>query len=428
MQVKSFSMTQEFSLSEQRSQEDLDLLERSTKKTKTDQNTPMMEALVVEASGVDLDAAQKEKQHDGDRFAGDKQRRSYKETLFGRKDNKEDEESDRAEREKEVSDDEGSDDEGDGDCPNIRFTKEEKAEMRKPWNQTLIIKVMGRKVGYNYLLNRIKSLWRPQAPMELMAINDDYFLVRFASVDDYKYAKYGGPWMVLDHYLIVKEWRPNFNPAADRTENVLVWIRFPDLPIEYYGEQYLMKIGKKVGIPIKIDDATSLTSRGRFARMCVEVDLTKPLLARYKLRRRVYKIEYEGIHMVCFNCGVYGHNAEKCKEKQTSEYQNGSNRDEPPEGGEEGNQSSGGRQQETEKETLIRPEICESFGPWMLAPGKSRRQNRSQSGEGTVAGNNGNNRITQKGKNQVKQAAREINPFGVLRRKTYGKITKWAKV
>lgn len=251
--------------------------------------------------------------------------------------------------------------------------------------------------------------------MELMMVNDEYFLVRFESMDDYKYAKFGGPWMMLDHYLIVKEWKPNFNPSADRTENVLVWIWFPDLPIEYYGEQYLMKIGEKVGVPIKIDDATSLTSRGRFARMCVEVDLIKPLLAKYKLRRRVYKIEYEGIHMVCFNCGVYGHNAEKCKEKQSSESLNeSSSTAAQPEDQAAGSQDGGTWRQESEKETWIRPEICDSYGPWMLAPSRSRRENRSQTGKNIVASKNGNNRTLQKGRNQFVRNEEISNPFGVL--------------
>lgn len=36
-----------------------------------------------------------------------------------------------------------------------------------------------------------------------------------------------------------------------------------------------MKVGEKVGRPVRIDDATSITSKGKFAKMCVEVDITK---------------------------------------------------------------------------------------------------------------------------------------------------------
>lgn len=77
--------------------------------------------------------------------------------------------------------------------------------------------------------------------MELVAIDDDYFLVKFFLVDDYQFAKYGGPWMILEHYLIVKDWRPNFDPKADKKKRVLVCVRFPDLPVEYYDQGFLRK-------------------------------------------------------------------------------------------------------------------------------------------------------------------------------------------
>lgn len=58
--------------------------------------------------------------------------------------------------------------------------------------------------------------------------------------------------------------------------------------------------------PIRVDQATSLVSRGKFARIWVEVDITKPLLAKFMIRRKARRIEYEGIHLICFNYGVYG--------------------------------------------------------------------------------------------------------------------------
>lgn len=58
--------------------------------------------------------------------------------------------------------------------------------------------------------------------MELVALDEDYFLLKFNSVTDYDFAKYGGPWMVLEHYLIVQDWHPNFDPHTDKIEWVLV--------------------------------------------------------------------------------------------------------------------------------------------------------------------------------------------------------------
>lgn len=73
-----------------------------------------------------------------------------------------------------------------------------------------------------------------------------------------------------------------------------------------------MRIAEKIGRPIKVDHATSLTNRGMFARMCIEVDITKPLKSKFMVKRKVMTVEYEGMHMICFHCGIYCHNKEGC--------------------------------------------------------------------------------------------------------------------
>ena len=73
-----------------------------------------------------------------------------------------------------------------------------------------------------------------------------------------------------------------------------------------------MRVGSKIGKPIRVDNATSTMSCGHYMRICVEVDLLKPLVSKFRLRRRIRKLEYEGIHLVCFGCSMYGHRKETC--------------------------------------------------------------------------------------------------------------------
>lgn len=82
----------------------------------------------------------------------------------------------------------------------------------------------------------------------------------------------------------------------------------------YYDEDVLYAIASSIGKPIKIDINISLTTRGRFARVCIEVDLTKPLTAQFWLDGRWHSVEYEGLHIICFSCGKYGHLIDKCPE------------------------------------------------------------------------------------------------------------------
>ncbi|KAI9086075.1 hypothetical protein K1719_032152 [Acacia pycnantha] len=63
---------------------------------------------------------------------------------------------------------------------------------------------------------------------------------------------------------------------------------------------------------IKIDRSTSIYYKGGFARICVEIDLQKPLLPSYMIFGEERHIVFEGLHQICFNCGRYGHRKDKC--------------------------------------------------------------------------------------------------------------------
>lgn len=123
------------------------------------------------------------------------------------------------------SDNEDTTKEFDPECPRIVITKEEKARIRRPWRRTLIIKLLGKTIGYNLLLRRLEAMWKLESPMELIDLDQDYFLARFEAQRDYDYARFEGPWMIFDHYLIVQEWMPNFNPQTNKIERILAWVK-----------------------------------------------------------------------------------------------------------------------------------------------------------------------------------------------------------
>lgn len=110
-------------------------------------------------------------------------------------------------------------DETDPMCPVIPVTKEEKEMLRRPWRRSLIIKVLGRKVNYPYLLQRLQKMWKSKVVFDLITLDQDFFLAKFESLQDYEFAKFEGPQMILDHYLVVQEWKPNFNPRDVKQKN-----------------------------------------------------------------------------------------------------------------------------------------------------------------------------------------------------------------
>ncbi|CAN1121127.1 hypothetical protein LINPERHAP2_LOCUS601 [Linum perenne] len=58
---------------------------------------------------------------------------------------------------------------------------------------------------------------------------------------------------------------------------------------------------------MRLDQTTFEGSHVNFARICVEVDLSKPLHSKYRQRRRVRRIEYGGLHMIYYSHGCFVH-------------------------------------------------------------------------------------------------------------------------
>ncbi|KAI9126719.1 hypothetical protein K1719_002315 [Acacia pycnantha] len=159
----------------------------------------------------------------------------------------------------------------------------------------------------------MERMWAAKGPLRVTPLSNGYFLVSFSSTEDRDHALQEGPWMIADHYVLVQRWRPNFNPwKVDHQKRVAVWVRIPDLPHELYNVESIRRIGNMIRKTLKIDRTTAFSEKGGFARMCVEVDLQKPLLPGFSHFCEERRFKYEGLHLVCFTCGRYGHRMDQC--------------------------------------------------------------------------------------------------------------------
>ena len=82
--------------------------------------------------------------------------------------------------------------------------------------------------------------------------------------------------------------------------------------MSFYEHNALLKIGRAIGPILRIDAHTANGARGHFARMCIQVDLDKPLIRSIFLGKLKQIIQYEGVESLCFECGRIGHKREAC--------------------------------------------------------------------------------------------------------------------
>ncbi|CAI0460517.1 unnamed protein product [Linum tenue] len=148
-----------------------------------------------------------------------------------------------------------------------------------------------------------------------MDLNNQAFLVTFNNDQDYLHALTGGSWTILDHYLLVHEWSPSFITSDQPFKSVVAWVQFPELLVHFYHREVLFALGNLIGRTIKLDYHTEHLERGKFARLAVELDMTKPLATRIRLDGAWQQVTYENLPQICFECGRIGHNEDRCSKK-----------------------------------------------------------------------------------------------------------------
>lgn len=175
--------------------------------------------------------------------------------------------------------------------PKMELSLDERIEHWLPWRKAVIVKALGRNLSYSFLNSKLNDLCKPLFPFELTDFTMGYYLVRFRSKEDYDRVLHEGPWMILGSYLTIRKWCPDFDPEAGVLASTLLWARFPNLPVEYFRESTLMKCANLIGRAVKVDKQSAKASRGKYARVCVEVNLNEPLIW---VCEKLQAVQYEG--------------------------------------------------------------------------------------------------------------------------------------
>ena len=171
----------------------------------------------------------------------------------------------------------------DGTMPTIKFSKQIQDKLIKPWQNSVVVKLLGRNIGYKALCNRLKVMWHQIHDFSVIDLENNYFLIRLKSSEDAVYALTEGPWVIFAHYLTVQPWTPQFDSTLTNLDSAIVWIRLPGMAFHLYDKRILRKIGQLVGTVIKIDCHTALRERGNFARIAACISLSQPLLSRFNI-------------------------------------------------------------------------------------------------------------------------------------------------
>ena len=145
-----------------------------------------------------------------------------------------------------------------------------------------------------------------------MDLGNGFYSIRFSLKEDMDAVLEKGSWFIGGHFLSIRPWEPSFKPSTANVSLMAVWVRLHELPMELYETEVLKQVGTSIGKVLRIDTHTAMEARGRYAKLCIQVDINKPLIDTILIGKFEQPVMYEGIHEFCFSCGRIGHKKASC--------------------------------------------------------------------------------------------------------------------
>ncbi|KAJ6719967.1 ZINC KNUCKLE CX2CX4HX4C-RELATED [Salix viminalis] len=130
--------------------------------------------------------------------------------------------------------------------------------------------------------------------------------------------------------IISTKWRPDSFVRQVQNRTISVWARLQGLPFPLWNKEGLSLAASMVGKPLASDEATIKCSRLEYARVCIEVDASVPLINHFQVVSHLSEdpitvdVSYEWKPSRCAKCLVFGH---ACKD-QDGQVENKGKRDE----------------------------------------------------------------------------------------------------
>ncbi|XP_058732715.1 uncharacterized protein LOC131604280 [Vicia villosa] len=184
------------------------------------------------------------------------------------------------------------------------------------WENALILYALGENFSMNMIKNFMVKTWNFVKIPNMYYNDEGYFILRFHSHEDLDAVLMRGPYTMRNVPLLIQEWRADFNLKRDMLRTLPIWIKLPQLPLYLWEAKSLSKIGSAIGVPLVTDECTASKHRVSYAKILVEVDITKEMVKEIAIkdnegRKFTQFVEYEWRPLFCDKCKKLGH---QCKE------------------------------------------------------------------------------------------------------------------
>ena len=189
------------------------------------------------------------------------------------------------------------------------------------WKGCLVGQFLDKRLPFPVVRSLVNRLWGKREMPEISTTDNGLFFFRFRDSEARDWVMDAGPWHLAGRPFILRAWKPGMDMLNIQLSSILIWVRFYNIPLEYWTSTCLGHIASTIGIPLHLDPLTENQTKLSFARICVEVgvDCEFPksvLLDRGNGSYSTIRIEYPWAPQCCSECKLFGHNLLNCQAKK----------------------------------------------------------------------------------------------------------------
>ena len=186
------------------------------------------------------------------------------------------------------------------------------------WEGSLVGQFLDKRLPLHVVKFFVELLWGKHEIPEISTTDNGLYIFRFKDLDARDWVLENGPWFFAGRPIILRFWKPGMKMLNVQITSLPIWVKFFNIPLEYWTVTSLGYIASAVDIPMNLATHTENHSRLSFARICIEVNVncTFPKSALLDLGNGKYstiRIEYPWVPQNCAHCKIFGHSHVKCQ-------------------------------------------------------------------------------------------------------------------
>ena len=195
------------------------------------------------------------------------------------------------------------------------------------WKGCLVGQFLDKRLSFPVVRSLVNRLWIKKEMPDISTTENGLFFFRFRDPEARDWVMDSGPWHLAGRPFILRAWKPSMDMLDIQLSTIPIWVKFYNIPLEYWTSTCLGYIASTVGIPLHLDSLTENQTKLSFARICVKVgvDCEFPksiLLDRGNGKYSTIRIEYPWTPQCYSECKRFGHNLVNCQVKKGSKNMN----------------------------------------------------------------------------------------------------------